>query len=121
MGPKGPPIYGTPDQPLKRCVCYTGSFKGNSAVLRCVAAFKGMLHWFTGRPYMAEKEKEENTCRTKRVLVVTWWYWVSRRPYWLVHGGTGSVKCLYVVYVVANVQIQLMYTLADHPANVYIS
>ena len=25
------------------------------------------------------------------------------------------------VYVVANVQIQLMYTLADRPANVYIS
>ena len=27
----------------------------------------------------------------------------------------------YYIYVVANVQIQLMYTLADRPANVYIS
>ena len=25
------------------------------------------------------------------------------------------------IYVIANVQIQLMYTLADRPANVYIS
>ena len=24
------------------------------------------------------------------VLVGTWWYWVSRRRYWLVLGGTGS-------------------------------
>ena len=28
---------------------------------------------------------------------------------------------LYGIYVVANVQIQLMYTLADRPPNVYIS
>ena len=25
------------------------------------------------------------------VLVGTWWYWVSRRRYWLVLDGTGSV------------------------------
>ena len=25
------------------------------------------------------------------VLVGTWWYWVSRGRYWLVHGATGSV------------------------------
>ena len=24
-------------------------------------------------------------------LVDTWWYWVSRRRYWLIHDGTGSV------------------------------
>ena len=25
------------------------------------------------------------------LLVDTWWYWVSRRRYWLVLGGTGSI------------------------------
>ena len=25
------------------------------------------------------------------ILVDTWWYWVSRRWYWWVLGGTGSV------------------------------
>ena len=28
-------------------------------------------------------------CRA--VLVGTWWYWVRRRQYWLIHDGTGSV------------------------------
>ena len=27
----------------------------------------------------------------KAVMVGTWWYWVSRRWYWLVLGGTRSV------------------------------
>ena len=25
------------------------------------------------------------------VLVGTWWYWVSRRRYWLISDGTGSL------------------------------
>ena len=28
------------------------------------------------------------------VLVDTWWYWVSVEWYWLVDGGTGSVKAV---------------------------
>ena len=27
----------------------------------------------------------------RAVLVGTWWYWVRRRRYWLVLGGSGSV------------------------------
>ena len=27
----------------------------------------------------------------KAVPVGTWWYWVRRRRYWLIHDGTGSV------------------------------
>ena len=27
----------------------------------------------------------------RAVPVGTWWYWVSRRRYWLIHDGTGSV------------------------------
>ena len=27
----------------------------------------------------------------KAVLFGTWWYWVRRRRYWLIHDGTGSV------------------------------
>ena len=34
------------------------------------------------------------------VIVDTWWHWVSRRRYWLIHDGTGSVwgdTCWYLV------------------------
>ena len=34
------------------------------------------------------------------VMVDTWWYWVIRRRYWLIHDGTGSVwgdTCWYLV------------------------
>ena len=34
------------------------------------------------------------------VLVGTWWYWVSRRRYWLVLGGIGSVQGGNVCYMV---------------------
>ena len=27
------------------------------------------------------------------VLVDTWWYWVSKKRYWLIYDGTGSVEC----------------------------
>ena len=36
----------------------------------------------------------------KAVPVGTWWYWVRRRRYWLIHDGTGSVwgsTCWYMV------------------------
>ena len=36
----------------------------------------------------------------KAVPVGTWWYWVRRRRYWLIHDGTGSVwgsTCWYKV------------------------
>ena len=36
----------------------------------------------------------------KAVLFGTWWYWVRRRRYWLIHDGTGSVwgsTCWYMV------------------------
>ena len=36
------------------------------------------------------------------VLVGTWWYWVRRRRYWLIHDGTGSVwgsNCWYMVAI----------------------
>ena len=36
----------------------------------------------------------------RAVLVVTWWYWVNRRWYWLIHDGTRSVwgdTCWYLV------------------------
>ena len=36
----------------------------------------------------------------KAVLFGTWWYWVRRRQYWLIHDGTGSVcgsTCWYLV------------------------
>ena len=32
-------------------------------------------------------------CQHRAVLVGTLWYWVSRRRYWLVLDGTGSVEC----------------------------
>ena len=36
----------------------------------------------------------------KAVLFGTWWYWVKRRGYWLIHDDTGSVcgsNCWYLV------------------------
>ena len=38
--------------------------------------------------------------QNRAVPVGTWWYWVSRRRYWLIHDGTGSVSgdtCFYLV------------------------
>ena len=36
----------------------------------------------------------------RAIMVGTWWYWVSRRRYWLIHDGTGSAwsdTCWYLV------------------------
>ena len=36
----------------------------------------------------------------RAVLVGAWWYWVSRRQYWLINDGTGSAwgdSCWYLV------------------------
>ena len=36
----------------------------------------------------------------KDKIVGTWWYWVSKTRYWLIHDGTGSVwgsTCWYMV------------------------
>ena len=34
----------------------------------------------------------DGTRSVDAVAVGTWWYWVSRRQYWLILGGTGSVE-----------------------------
>ena len=44
----------------------------------------GSLQSSTGWYLMVLGQKEA-------ALVGTWWYWVSRRRYWLVLGGTGSI------------------------------
>ena len=36
----------------------------------------------------------------RAALFGSWWYWVSRGLYWLVLGGTGSVKAIAGWYLV---------------------
>ena len=40
------------------------------------------------------------------VLVDTWWYWVSKKRYWLIYDGNESVECGSGWYMVVLAQLE---------------
>ena len=40
------------------------------------------------------------------VLVDTWWYWVSKKRYWLIYDGNWSVECGSGWYMVVLAQLE---------------